>query len=419
MLDSSYKIPAIVLDANIRSQEGIIQSLGKHNVPVVAISSLHDCPAFHSKYVVESYISPRIEAEGDQYINFLITLPIKGVLIYSDDVNTVFLSRYQEKLIRAGFLVNMPAPDNLEKVFDKWTCSQVSNELGINFPKTSLVQSIIDAERVWDEFNKPVILKGTRLAGGEYEKIDSLDKLRGALETLKQKTESEDYRARNSKIILQEFLEYKMTDIWCCETVYNQNSIPMGHFTIRKIRPSFMGNGEFGSRMFAGEYIYSKELIEMTDKLLLSMQWKGFAHLDFVYQPRDKRFYLLEVNPRLPGFSFYPSAAGYKMALLYYLDLIGETPRNVSDKYPISVYFETFRSPGDVTANLYYMMKGWIRVWPYILSYLRLLQPGIIKVIEPIRLDDMGFTMRSVWNDFRNYLNWIVKGLKKRLLSIG
>ena len=417
MSNFKTRVPVIVLDADIRSQEGVIQSLGKHGVPVIAISHLEDCPAFYSKYVVDTLVSPFIDDGGEAYIEFLLGLPEKGVLVYSNDVSAVILARHQVRLLDAGFLLNLPSSENLEKVFDKYTCSQLADSFGISFPQTSLVRNKKDIESVWDTFQKPVIIKGTRMAGGQYEILSSLDEVDNALELVQGRVEAKAYRARESELMLQQFLEYGMTDCWHCETVYGQQSRPMGHFTIRHIRTSFLDNGGFGSRLFAGEHVFSQELIDMTDKLLTSMHWKGFANVDFIYQPKDKKFYLLEVNPRLPGFSFYPSRAGYEMAYLYYLDLIGETPKDVPDSYHSSIYFETLRSPGDFTHGIINILKGHMKIWPYVCSYFRILKPGVQKVIEPVRLEDMGFTLRTLRNDSLWFLGWISGYLKRKIFS--
>ena len=48
-------------------------------------------------------------------------------------------------------------------------------------------------------------------------------------------------------------------------------------------------------------------------------------------------------------------------------------------------------------------------------SYLRLLQPNVQKVIEPIRLDDIEFTMRSVSSNVMHFLGWFVRGICKKI----
>jgi len=124
--NGNRSIPAIILDCDIRSQEGVIQSFGRHDIPVIAVSHKSDCPAFHSKYVMGSIVSPRIDDGFQEYIDFLLSLPSKGVIVYSNDVSSVVLAKHQDKLRESGFLLNLPSSENLLKVFDKFTSPNLS-----------------------------------------------------------------------------------------------------------------------------------------------------------------------------------------------------------------------------------------------------------------------------------------------------
>lgn len=409
-----HSIPAIILDADLRSQEGVIQSLGKHWVPIIAISKLKDCAAFHSKYVNKKYSNVRTINTFEGYYNFLENLPERGVIIYSDDVNAMYMSACQDKLKKAGFLINIPDFKNLLNCFDKYECSKASYKLNINYPKTELIECVDDILKVWDNFTKPVILKGTRLAGGQYEILYNLKDVKNAIRILNDTISDEGYVNRGSKIIVQEFLHYKMKDIWCCETVYSSKSKPLGHFTIQKIRPSFLYNGAYGSRMFAGESVFCPEIISIADSILSHNNWRGFAHLDLVYQENENRFYLMEVNPRLPGFSYYPSKAGYEMGYIYYRDLIGERVYPINDKYKKSYYFETFRFPGDGITSLQYVVNGYIDPKDYLRSYLSLLKRGSIKIIDPIRIDDIKFSIQSLKTNILVCCKWLIKKIIKK-----
>jgi hypothetical protein len=75
---------------------------------------------------------------------------------------------------------------------------------------------------------KPVILKGTRMAGGAYKRINKLEDVDTAWEEVERLIRSKEYQARDSRIMLQEWLHYTMTDIWHCETVYSSKSEPIG-----------------------------------------------------------------------------------------------------------------------------------------------------------------------------------------------
>ncbi len=411
---SNQIIPVIILDVHQRSQEGIIQALGRRDIPIVAISHKQHCPAFRSKYVSQYFVSPETSAGEESYIDFLVNLPVKGVLIYSTDLNTLIVSKYQDRLTDAGFLLNIPCYSILDNVFDKWKCFKIAKSLGIPVAKTQLVESIEDIKAVWDSFKKPVILKPTKLAGGMYRKFDTMDEAEKNIEWIQKIVESPEYQAMQSEIILQEWLEYDMTDIWCCEAVYSTASMPIGLYTIKKIHSSLSIEGNCTSRLFAGEHIHSKDLIAMVETLLSKMDWKGFAHVDCLFVPSDNKFYLTEVNPRLPGFSFYPTSAGFDMAYYYYADLVGGA-LEVPEEFPISVYLETFRYPGDLTECVRYIARGHMRLGHFLKPYLKLLRPNTQKIIEPIRTDDWSYTIYSLLDNCNIFYKDVINFLKRRL----
>lgn len=398
MNDMTSVVPAIVLDCELKSQEGVIQPLGQKKIPIIAISSKTDCPAFHSKYINCICISPSASEEEDKFIDFLLHLPKKGVLIYSDDVSAVLISKHKKKLQDSGFLVNIPNHDKLETLFDKWECYQIADSLNISMAKSKLISCEAEIEECWDDFEKPIILKGTRLAGGNYYKIDKKDNILKAWNKIKEQTECLDYRARKSKIMIQEYHSFKMQDNWSCETVYTRDSKPVGFFPIKRIRCSMNADQSFSSILLAGYYKYNLELIETTEKLLTNMAWKGFAHVEYFYAPKKGKYFLTEVNPRLPGYSNYPGKAGYNMAYLYYLDSIGKTV-SIQKNFNQSVFFTTFTYPGDLTESIKYIIKRQMKLSPLIKSHFMLFKKGWIKVIDPLHIDDMHFT---IWKQIFN-----------------
>ena len=393
---------AVILDSDIRSQEGIIQPLGRRGIPIIALSNQKDCPAFHSKYVVKCIISPSIESSEEEYIEFLINLPVKGVLFYSHDLCAVTVSRHQKRLQGAGFLLNIASSSSIETVFDKWGCFQIAKSLNIPMAKSRLVKRLQEIDEIWDDFQKPVILKGTRLAGGEYYKVFHRDQLPAAWMQLSSTINSQEYKARKSEILIQEWHSFDMKDNWSCETVYTKESTPVGFFTIKRIRCSLNPNGTFSSRLFAGNHEENDQLKKMTKKILSSINWKGFAHVEYFYVPGEKKYFLTEVNPRLPGYSYYPGIAGFDMAYYYYADLVG-MQLYVPSSFPESIYFESFHYPGDITEAFNQIPKGRINLLSFIRSYLQLFLPGRIKVIDPIRLDNPVFTIRTQLSNIKRF----------------
>jgi predicted ATP-grasp superfamily ATP-dependent carboligase len=398
MSDMPYAVPAIVLDSELKSQEGVIQALGQNHIPVIAISSKADCPAFHSKYVKSIHVSTSASDDENRYIDFLLHLPDKGVLIYSDDVGAVLISKHQHILKKSGFLINIPDHDKLETLFDKWECYRIAEALNVTMAKSKLISHVDEIEACWDDFEKPVILKGTRLAGGNYCKIERKDSIPDAWKKIKKQIESVEYRARKSRIMIQEYHSFGMQDNWSCETLYTKESKPLGFFPIKRIRCSMNADQSFSSILLAGYYQYNAELINTTERILTAMAWKGFAHVEYFYVPKHGKFFLTEVNPRLPGYAYYPGKAGFNMAFLYYLDLMGKEIA-VQNNFKKSVFFTTFTYPGDLTEGIKYIVKRQMKLFPLVKSYLILFKRGWTRVIDPIHADDMPFT---IWKQLFN-----------------
>lgn len=387
-------IPVIILDCNFRSQSGIIQTFGRKGIPIIALSGTADCPAFHSKYVTQAITSPILDNGEELFIDFLLNLPQKGVLIYSNDPCAVTIAKYQQQLRDSGYLLSMPDSISLEQTFDKWECYKLATSLKIPMPRTLLVESIEDIHNAWETFNKPVILKGTTLAGGMYHKLSHRTEIAACWEKIIKTVTNQAYATRKSRIILQEWHQYPMTDNWSCETIYSPDSQAAGFFTIQRTRCSLNDDGTYSSRLFAGHYASCPELEEKTQKILSEMHWQGFAHVEYFYVPDQQTFMLTEVNPRLPGYSYYPSSAGFDLAYYYYAYLTG-TPFAEPTSFPPSLYFETFHYPGDFTSGIRHILKRNINLLPFLTSYFKLLLPGSKKIIDPIRPDDLNFSLHT------------------------
>ncbi len=411
-------IPAVVLDCDFRSQEGVIQPLGRCGVSIVAVSSDAECPAFRSKYIFHKFISPHLDDGEEQYIDFLIKLPIKGVLVYSNDVCAVTVSKYKRRLQEAGFLLNIANLTSLENTFDKWNCYELAKSLNIPMARTKLVESIDDVYTLWDSLHKPVILKGTRLAGGMYYKLNHRDQIPFCWAQISNIVNSSQYVSRKSQIIMQEWHQYDMTDNWSCETVYDKDGEPMGFFTIKRIRCSLNKDGTFSSRLFAGHYEECPKLVERTQKILSSMQWRGFAHVEYFYVPDKGDYLLTEVNPRLPGYSYYPGAAGFNMAHMYYANLVGKDDQIAKLPFPESIYFEAFHFPGDLTEGFTHILRGNIGLFSFLSSYLRLFTPGLIRILDPIRIDDPKFSFYTQCSNVKFFYRKTISYIKRRILKL-
>ncbi|MGK7393550.1 MAG: hypothetical protein ACNS62_03220 [Candidatus Cyclobacteriaceae bacterium M3_2C_046] len=389
-------IPVIILDTNIRATEGVIYSFGSRNIPVIALSSEKNPPAFHSRYVKKKYISPKVQDEK-ALLDFLINLPHKGVLLYSDDASTAFTSKYKEKLLKAGYLINVPDYDKLLQGFDKAQLYLAARQCQVPAIPTVIIEKEEDLEKAWQELDKPVIIKPTRLAGGKFIMVRHKNDLLQAYQQIKRLTENPKFRHLQSGIIAQEFIEYGYDDIYCCESYYTKSHQPVGFLSIHKIRPNINPDGTSGGRLYAGETIRNQDLETYTHTILDHLNWNGFAHLDWFYSKKYQQYQLCEINPRLPGFSNLITKVNFEMAYYYYADLCDLPIPEFH--YRDALYFEALRMPGDFTGGLFSIFKGHISVKSFVGSYLKIFQKNKKVYFDVLYKNDLKFNLAS-WLGF-------------------
>jgi len=393
------RIPVILLDCHLRATEGVIASFGERGIPVVGLSSRRNPPAFYSRYVKQQFYSPPVTQEAN-YLDFLIHLPVKGVLLYADDASAAFVVKHAHTLREAGFLLNAASPEVFDRGFDKGKLARAAKQADVPVIPTMDVDSAEDLRQAWQALDHPIILKATRLAGGKFVVISQENELEAAYEEMQQLVKSEDHAHMRSGLIAQEFIHYAYDEIYCCESYYTTASRHSGFLSIHKIRPNINRDGTAGGRLFAGETIQDERLERYSQQMLEQLHWKGLAHMDWIYSRKYDDYLLCEINPRLPGFSNLLTKTGFDMAYNYYADLCNLPLLRY--QYQKALYFEALRMPGDITTGIYAIMKGYLDWKPFVGSYRRLFRREQDVCLDIYYGSDPAFTAAS-WIEHLKY----------------
>jgi predicted ATP-grasp superfamily ATP-dependent carboligase len=80
---------------------------------------------------------------------------------------------------------------------------------------------------------------------------------------------------------------------------------------------------DFGHASTFAECVDIPRMRELGEKFLRLIGFYGIAEVEFMADPRDKEFKLIEVNPRLWGWHTLAIAAGVDLPYLLYRDMIG------------------------------------------------------------------------------------------------
>src|SRR5213596_1144981 len=95
---------------------------------------------------------------------------------------------------------------------------------------------------------------------------------------------------------------------------------PVGVFSGRKLRQTPRGIGTCR----VGEAVWVQEAVDAALRLLAEFGYSGISQVEFKRDPRDGRFKLMEVNPRLWEWHGLAAACGVDLPLIAYRDVTGE-----------------------------------------------------------------------------------------------
>lgn len=125
-------------------------------------------------------------------------------------------------------------------------------------------------------------------------------------------------------VLVQEYLEGEEFDLLA---VGDGAGRVLGSCAVRKLVLSSQGKG------YAGITVEDHRLNEAAASLMQELKWSGPLEMEFL-RTRDGQFHLIEINPRFPAWSDFPSALGCNLAAVALKALLGEMPEPLAPVPP-------------------------------------------------------------------------------------
>ncbi len=302
---------AVVIDVRWVNGLAAIRSLGRMGVPVIALAHRAGALGFRSRYARGLVCPDPVEDEAG-YVAFLAELgesldaPAPVFPTHDEFLNAI--ARNAETL-GGSYLHPFPEWELVERIQDKaWQLEQ-GRALGIPVPLT--------AEEPAADLAFPVLVKprdpvGFRRAFGRQAfRCEDAAALLADFE-----------RARPYRPLVQEFVPGGDERLYTLGSYLDSNGEPLGLFCGRKLRQTPPGVGTCR----IGEAVWVDEVVEQGLALLRGIGFRGLSQVEFKHDPRDGRYKLLEINPRLWQWHGLAAATGVDLTRIAYLDLVGEPP---------------------------------------------------------------------------------------------
>lgn len=309
---------ALLMGADYRAL-GIVRSLGRRRVPVWVIKQGGHLVAAASRYVRRRVPWP--DGDDAQKIDYLLDLSVKNglkgwALIPTDDYAVNLASIYHD-LLSKQYRVTVPSWEKLQWACDKRQLHKLAQKVGIDQPWTKCIptkEELADLDCPFPLILKPAIrLKPNSLAIPKAWRVDNLHELPARLEEAAGFIPPEN-------LILQEMVpgggETQFSYAALCK-----DGSPLASIVARRLRQYPKDFGQFSTFV---ETVDEPQVVASAERLLAAARFTGLAEVEFKKDPRDGRFKLLDVNPRVWGWHTLSVRAGVDFSYLLWLLVKGE-----------------------------------------------------------------------------------------------
>ena len=312
----SGKGTAVVVEVAWVNGLAAIRSLGRRGLRVLALDHRPYALGFRSRYA-EARLAPDPLDDEKGFVAALRSLADE-----SDDVLPVFpthdehvnaIARHADAL-GERFRFPFPSWEVLERIQSKRHQLETAESVGVPVPRTFYPRSVEEAHAAGEELGFPLIVKPSANVGFRRSLGRQLFRCENAAELERAYEAAAAYEP-----MVQELIPGGAEEMYTLGSYLDRDGEALGLFSGRKLSQT---RGYMGSAR-VGEAIWVEEVVERGLALLRALGFRGISQVEVMRDPRDGRYKLLEVNPRLWQWHSLAAACGVDLPYIAYRDLVG------------------------------------------------------------------------------------------------
>lgn len=250
------------------------------------------------------------------------------IIIPTLDAELYGFVKLEGKLSALGIKTFLPTVEQLN-IRAKDALFKFCESNGIKAPKNFLANSSQELYSLPDQLEYPVAIKGifydAYIANNFEEVVSAFNKIR---------------MKWGYPIIIQEFIK---GDEFNVVALGDGTGCMTGAVPMRKLYITDKGKG------WAGITINDNRLIELSRLIIGKMKWRSGMELEFIKSAETGEYYLLEINPRFPAWTYLAPKAGQNLPYAMVKLALGEHVEPFND-YTIGTIF--VRSSWDLFTDI-------------------------------------------------------------------
>jgi predicted ATP-grasp superfamily ATP-dependent carboligase len=332
MMDATPPLPAVVVGGSDNCGGlGLVRSLGRANIPVIAVDNDASASALHSRFARKFVVS---ELSGPPLIEGLLRLRadlgVSPVLFMATDDSAVTVSRYRAEL-QAGYRFRLPDHDCVTALTNKNSFHRLAERYGAPVPRSVRIERAGDLGRL-KELRFPCVVKPA------FKTSDYLNYQFARAYKVASVSQAEEICCRVlpvlPDVLIQEWIEGGDDEIYFC-LVYRGASGNVRSFTGRKLSIWPPDVGTTASCTAATEVHAALEAL--TESFFRSVSFFGMGSMEFKRDSRTGQFFMIEPTVgRADWQAEVATVHGLNIPLAAYLYEIGkEVPPATEVRAPV------------------------------------------------------------------------------------
>lgn len=281
---------AIIIEGHVQGLANT-RSLGSKGIPVYVIDS-GNCVARYSKYCKKFFKCP--EYNSDELAGFLIDLAksenIKDwVLIPSNDHAVFTIAKHKVNLVKYYKIITEDL-ETVKKIYDKSELLEIADSIGLPIPKTCSYDKV-QPNAINLQF--PILTRGKEGKSFYHATGKKAFKANNHQELYEQLVFIEN-KVGLAKSMSQELIPYDGSNKTISFTAFCEKGYIKTYWMGVKLREHPI---DFGTATFT-ESVFVEDCLNQSRLLLQELKYTGVCEVEYLQDPRDGNYKLIEINPR-------------------------------------------------------------------------------------------------------------------------
>jgi len=318
----------LVLGSDTRSFLAVIRSLGRAGLEVHVAWCPLNSASLRSRYIKTIHSIPYYRSDDPGWIDTFNELLCRfefDLVIPCDDASLLPLQLDKGQLARADCIYLLS--DEAHRVTSDKECTyEMARKLNISLPRQVVAANRMELEAAVRDFGLPVIVKPPRSAESDdpqarhsvkkVRRPEDLESIAGSL-------------SKSGPVLVQEYFQGIGVGV---ETLCRNGELLVA-FQHERVHEPLLGGGS----TYRKSVPLNPELLEATRQLMNAVDYTGVCMVEFRYNPKSRKWVLIETNGRFWGSLPLALAVGVDFPLyLYEMLKHGRTEFNGS--YRANVY---------------------------------------------------------------------------------